>query len=75
MPIPNQRAKRVNNAIMNRSGDIANIVEINTAPSYLNSPAHTHNHTKKAAIDMPTKNIMVPKSIGPASDPLILTRD
>jgi hypothetical protein len=75
MPIASQRASSVNIATMNRSGDMTNIVERNEAACYLYSPAHTHTHAKKAAIDMPPKNIMVPKSIGPASDPLILTKD
>jgi hypothetical protein len=75
MPIDNQRAKRINSAIMNRSGDITNIVERNEAACYLFSPAHTHNHVKKAAIDMPTKNIAVPKSTGTASNASLLLRD
>jgi len=75
MPIDNQRAKRINNAIMNRSGDITNIVERSEAARYLFSPAHTHNHVKKAAIDIPTKNIAVPKSIGTASNTSFTSRD
>jgi len=51
------------------------MVERNEAACYLFSPAHTHNHVKKAAIDMPTKNIAVPKSIGTASDTSLLLRD
>jgi hypothetical protein len=35
----------------------------------LYSPVHTHNHAKKkAAIDVTTKNITVPKSVATASD-------
>jgi hypothetical protein len=59
----------------NRSGDMTSIVERNEAPCYLYSPAHTHSHAKKAAIDMPTKNITVPKSIGTASDASIFLKD
>jgi len=52
-----------------------NIVERNEAACYLYSPAHTHTHAKKAAIDMHTKNIMVPKSIGTASKASLSLRD
>jgi hypothetical protein len=75
MPIANQRANSVNSATMNRSGDMTNIVKRNEAACYLYSPVHTHNHTKKVAIDMPTKNITVPKSIGTASDASIFLKD
>jgi hypothetical protein len=75
MPTDSQRPKRINSAIMNRSGDITNIVERNEAACYLFSPAHTHNHVKKAAIDMPTKNIATPQSIGTGSNASLLLRD
>ena len=75
MPIASQRANSVNSATMNRSGDMTNIVERNEAACYLYSLAHTHTHAKKAAIDMPTKNITVPKSIGTASDASMYLRD
>ena len=75
MPIDNQRAKRINRAIMNRSGDITNIIERSEAARYLSSPAHTHNQVKKAAIDMPTKNIAAQKSIGIASNASSISRD
>ena len=54
---------------------MTNIVERNEAACYLYSLAHTHTHAKKAAIDMPTKNITVPKSIGTASDASMYLRD
>ena len=75
MPIANQRANNVNSATMNRSGDMTNIVKRNETACYLYSPVHTPNHAKKAAIDMPTKNITVPKSIGTASDASIFLKD
>lgn len=75
MPIANQRANSVNSATMKRSGDMTNIVKRNETACYLYSPAHTHNHPKKAAIDMPTENITVPKSIGTASDASIFLKD
>ena len=75
MPIASQRASSVNSATMNRSGDMMNIVERNEAACYLYSPAHTHTHAKKAAIDIATKNIMVPKSIGTASKASLSLRD
>ena len=75
MPIASHKASSENSATMNRSGDMANIVKRNEAASYLYSPAHTHNHAKKAAIDIPTKNITVPKSIGTASDASLFSRD
>ena len=75
MPIASQRANSVNSATMKRSGDIATIVERNEAACYLYSLAHTHTHARKAAIDMPTKDITVPKSIGTASDASTLVKD
>ena len=75
MPIPSQRARSVNSATMNRSGDMALIVERNEVACYLYSPVHTHTHARKAAIDMPTKNITVPKSNGTASDASLFLGD
>ena len=75
MPIASQIANNVNSATMNRSGDMANIVKRNEAACYLYSLAHTHTHAKKAAIDIPTKNITVPKSIGTASDASLFYKD
>ena len=75
MPTASHRASNENSATMNRSGDMANILRRNEAACYLYSPAHTHNHAKKAAIDIPTKNITVPKSIGTASDVSLFSRD
>ena len=54
--------------MINRSEDMTSMVDRNEAPCYLYSLAHTHNQAKKAAIDMPKKNITVPKSIRTASD-------
>jgi hypothetical protein len=75
MPVASQRANSVNSATMNRSGDMANIVERNEAACYLYSLPHTHTHAKKATIDMPMKNSTVPKSIGTASDASMSLRD
>jgi len=74
MPIASQTARSANSATMNKSGDMANIVKRNEAACYLYSPAHTHNHAKKEAIDIPTQNITMPKYIGTASDALISLR-
>tara|TARA_Y100001954_G_C15791643_1_gene595374 strand:- start:1590 stop:1817 length:228 start_codon:yes stop_codon:yes gene_type:complete len=75
MPIASQRANSVNSATIKRSGDMASIVERNEAACYLYSLAHTQTHAKNPAIDMPTKNITVPKSIGTASDASTLLKD
>ena len=62
MPMASQRASNVNSAMINRSGDMSEILEKDWELRYLNSPAQTHNQAINPAVDILAKKITVPKS-------------